>query len=110
MSMLSSVYYYHPFPQIVWLSSILLISLRQWSCCILLVTFNLALTCLNDLCRPVSGTRCSCPLRSAERDGLLSVPVSFARTTFMESRACSAVIPTIGVDLGGQPGHAPPNN
>src|SRR6218665_3458245 len=58
-----------------------------WRC-----QLGLATTYLIDLCRPVSGSRSSRSLRSSER-GLLSVP--FARTTIMQSRACSVVAPTV---------------
>lgn len=58
-----------------------------WRC-----QLGLAPTYLIDLCRPVSGSRSSRSLRSSER-GLLSVP--FARTTIMQSRACSVVAPTV---------------
>src|SRR6218665_859930 len=54
-----------------------------WRC-----QLGLAPTYLIDLCRPVSGRY----LRSSER-GLLSVP--FARTTIMQSRACSVVAPMV---------------
>src|SRR6218665_3680245 len=58
-----------------------------WRC-----QLGLAPTYLIDLCRPVSGSRSSRCLRSSER-GLLSVP--FARTTIMQSRACSVVAQTV---------------
>src|SRR6218665_1234351 len=58
-----------------------------WRC-----QLGLALAYLIDLCRPVSGSRSSRSLRSSER-GLFSVP--FARTTIMQSRACSVVAPTV---------------
>src|SRR6218665_1605582 len=60
-----------------------------WQC-----QLGLAPTYLIDLYRPVSGSRSSRSLRSSER-GLLSVP--FARTTIMQSRACSVVAPTVRV-------------
>src|SRR6218665_2405684 len=58
-----------------------------WRC-----QLGLVPTYLIDLCRPVSGSRSGRSLRSSER-GLLSVP--FARTTIMQSRACSVVAPTV---------------
>src|SRR6218665_324417 len=58
-----------------------------WRC-----QLGLAPTYLIDLYRPVSGPRSSRSLRSSER-GLLSVP--FARTTIMQSRACSVVAQTV---------------
>src|SRR6218665_3455732 len=58
-----------------------------WRC-----QLGLAPTYLIDLCRPVSGSRSSRSLRSSER-GLLLVP--FARTTIMQSRACSVVAPMV---------------
>src|SRR6218665_3652644 len=58
-----------------------------WRC-----QLGLAPIYLIDLCRPVSGSRSSRCLRSSER-GLLSVP--FARTTIMQSRACSVVALTV---------------
>src|SRR6218665_164771 len=54
-----------------------------WRC-----QLGLAPTYLIDLCRPLWGFSSSRSLRSSER-GLFSVP--FARTTIMQSRACSVV-------------------
>src|SRR6218665_919352 len=58
-----------------------------WRC-----QLGLAPTYLIDLCRPVSGSRSNPSLRSSER-GFLSV--QFARTTIIQSRACSVVAPTV---------------
>ena len=58
-----------------------------WRC-----QLGLAPTYLIDFCRPVSDSWSNRSLRSSER-GLLSVP--FARTTIMQSRACSVVVPAV---------------
>src|SRR6218665_1973799 len=79
--------------QVLQLSRLLFARLPNMHCCLQLMSMvwrcqlGLAPTYLIDLCRPVSGRY----LRSSER-GLLSVP--FARTTIMQSRACSVVAPT----------------